>query len=247
MKHYVPFLFRLNPRSSRILGQAPRHATRKQFAAYLLKEFGFEQGVLVGNDKDGGFDILWFPPLGAFPFRPWSLSSARIPHTIGLKDFKSVGRAKQSLSRHSHARAEEAHLHCVLYNDYIDEKVMEDANAARTQKMGLPSFNKPSENRSGNMRAIRSSGNRTTEIRLVTLLRENQLEGWRLHPSHISGQSRSTVQRMPCCCFRRWLLLAWVPEVWAYSKNESGILEGEDYPQSQPSLPRWPYASGPGF
>jgi DNA mismatch endonuclease (patch repair protein) len=53
--------------------------------------------------------------------------------------------------------------------------------------MGLPAFNKPAESRSRNMRAIRSSGNTTTEIRLVTLLRENGLKGWRLHPSDVSG------------------------------------------------------------
>lgn len=57
-----------------------------------------------------------------------------------------------------------------------------------TQKMGLPSFIKPAEDRSRNMRAIRSSGNKTTEIRLVTLLRENRLDGWRLHPSRVSGK-----------------------------------------------------------
>jgi DNA mismatch endonuclease (patch repair protein) len=33
------------------------------------------------------------------------------------------------------------------------------------------------------MRAIRSSGNKTTEMRLVGLLRANQLRGWRRHPS----------------------------------------------------------------
>ena len=46
-----------------------KHKTRAEFIAYLMKEFSFRKDALVGNDKDGGFDILWFPPLGAFPFR----------------------------------------------------------------------------------------------------------------------------------------------------------------------------------
>jgi len=54
--------------------------------------------------------------------------------------------------------------------------------------MGLPAFNKPAESRSRNMRAIRSSGNKTTELRLVALLRENRLHGWRLHPLHVLGK-----------------------------------------------------------
>ena len=51
--------------------------------------------------------------------------------------FKSVGRAKQSLLRHSHAKAEECHLHCVVYNDYIDEGVMEHAREAGFVPLGL--------------------------------------------------------------------------------------------------------------
>jgi DNA mismatch endonuclease, patch repair protein len=54
--------------------------------------------------------------------------------------------------------------------------------------MALPSFDKPTENRSRNMRAIRSSGNKTTEIRLVSLLRKERIHGWRLHPLHVLGK-----------------------------------------------------------
>ncbi len=54
--------------------------------------------------------------------------------------------------------------------------------------MSLPPFNKPAENRSKNMRAIRSHGNQTTEIRLVTLLRKNRIRGWRLHQLHVLGK-----------------------------------------------------------
>jgi hypothetical protein len=114
-----------------------QHKTRKEFAAYLMKEFGFERGVLVGNDKDGGFDILWLPPLGSFPFQAMvSIQCKNSPYNRD-EGFKSVGRAKQSLKRHSHARAEETHLHCVLYNDYIDEAVVRHACHAEFVPLGL--------------------------------------------------------------------------------------------------------------
>jgi hypothetical protein len=114
-----------------------KHRTRKQFASYLTKEFGFEQGAVVGKDKDGGLDILWFPPLGAFPFRAMvSIQCKNSPYDRD-EGLKSVGRAKQTLGRHSYTRAEETHLHCVLYNDYIDEKLIENARHAGFVPLGL--------------------------------------------------------------------------------------------------------------
>jgi hypothetical protein len=114
-----------------------KHKTREEFAKYLVKEFNFEEGVLVKNDKDGGFDILWFPPLGAFPLR--AIVSIQCKNSPYNRDegFKSVGRAKQTLSRHPYARAEECHLHCVLYNDYIDERIVEHARHAEFIPLGL--------------------------------------------------------------------------------------------------------------
>jgi hypothetical protein len=114
-----------------------KHKSRKNFASYLIKEFNFRKNVLVGQDKDGGLDILWFPPLGAFPFR--AMVSIQCKNSPYDRDdgFKSVGRAKQTLRRHSHATAEENHLHCVVYNDYIDEKVMEHARDAEFVPLGL--------------------------------------------------------------------------------------------------------------
>ncbi|MFZ3199717.1 MAG: hypothetical protein WA175_01055 [Candidatus Acidiferrales bacterium] len=114
-----------------------RHKTGRQFAAYLIEEFGFRKGVLVGRDKDGGFDLLWFPPLGAFPFR--AVVSIQCKNSLYDRraGFESVGRAKQTLRRHSHASSEEGHLHCVIYNDYIDEGVMDNARDAGFVPLGL--------------------------------------------------------------------------------------------------------------
>lgn len=114
-----------------------KHKTRKEFAAYLVKEFGFKDRVLVGSDKDGGFDIFWFPPLGAFPFR--AIVSIQCKNSLYNRDagFESVGRAEQSLKRHSHASAERSHMHCVIYNDYIDEGLMDHARDAEFVPLGL--------------------------------------------------------------------------------------------------------------
>jgi len=113
------------------------HRTRAQFAAYLAKEFGFEEDVLVGQDQDGGFDILWFPPLGAFPFRAMVSIQCKNSLYDRKEGLSSVGRAKQCLSRHTHVSAEEGHLHCVVYNDYIDEKIMAHARDVGFIPLGL--------------------------------------------------------------------------------------------------------------
>ena len=47
----------------------------------------------------------------------------------------------------------------------------------------LPPFRTPSVVRSGNMRAIRGRGNRTTELRLAALLASSSIRGWTLHPT----------------------------------------------------------------
>jgi len=59
----------------------------------------------------------------------------------------------------------------------------------------LPLFKIPSEKRSNNMRAIRSSGNKTTEKRLVYLLAKSGCKGWRLHPKYIRGSPDFVFER----------------------------------------------------
>lgn len=66
---------------------------------------------------------------------------------------------------------------------------------------GLPPFNKPAENRSRNMRAIRSSGNKTTEARLVSLLRQHRVRGWRLHPANTLGNPDLVIRRQRVAVF----------------------------------------------
>lgn len=114
-----------------------KHKSRRQFSDYLVKQFHFRENVLDPHDKDGGLDILWFPPLGAFPFR--AMVSVQCKNSPYNRDagLQSVGRAKQTLRRHSHATAEENHLHCVVYNDYVDEGVMKHARDASFIPLGI--------------------------------------------------------------------------------------------------------------
>jgi DNA mismatch endonuclease (patch repair protein) len=58
----------------------------------------------------------------------------------------------------------------------------------QTSQKRLPAFRKPDARRSRNMRAIRSSQNRTTERRLVSLLRGKRVRGWKLHPRGLQGK-----------------------------------------------------------
>lgn len=68
-------------------------------------------------------------------------------------------------------------------------------SACTIQTMGLPRFKKPPKDRSKNMQAIRSSGNTTTEKRLISLLRAHRLRGWRLHPPNVAGKPDLVIQR----------------------------------------------------
>lgn len=52
----------------------------------------------------------------------------------------------------------------------------------------LPSFAKPDESRSANMRSIRSAGNRTTELRLRSLLVRSGIQGWKVTPRGVFGK-----------------------------------------------------------
>jgi len=51
----------------------------------------------------------------------------------------------------------------------------------------LPRFAKPAEERSRNMRAIRSFGNKTTETRFGAALAGRGISGWKLHSKEVLG------------------------------------------------------------
>lgn len=96
--------------------------SREAFNAHL-KDLGFDGNVLLGKDKDGGFDILWELPIGSVPHRPIvSVQCKNGEFDIDLAH-QSVGAAGISLGQH---RGLQAHVHipCVLFNDYIYSGVL---------------------------------------------------------------------------------------------------------------------------
>jgi hypothetical protein len=91
--------------------------SQSQCNAYL-KTLGFAGNVLIGKDKDGGLDILWFLPLGSKPHRP--IVSVQCKNGVFNMDEgdKSVGAGLKSLGLHGRLLAS-VHVPCVLYNDYL--------------------------------------------------------------------------------------------------------------------------------
>ena len=55
------------------------------------------------------------------------------------------------------------------------------------KKKRLPSFKQPCASRSRNMRAIRSTGNKTTERRLISLMLHSGLSGWSVRSKGVPG------------------------------------------------------------
>jgi hypothetical protein len=90
---------------------------KKEFNAHL-QTLGFDRPVLLGKEKDGGFDILWQLPLGTTRHRP--LVSVQCKN--GKFDMRgaqaSVGVGSTSLSQHGGLQPS-VHVPCVLFNDYL--------------------------------------------------------------------------------------------------------------------------------
>jgi hypothetical protein len=88
-----------------------------------LKLLGFQNSVLLGQDKDGGFDILWLLPLGPRSHRPIvSVQCKNGMFNMGEGD-KSVGAATRSLAQHGGLQPT-VHVPCVMYNDYVTAKLL---------------------------------------------------------------------------------------------------------------------------
>lgn len=105
------------------VGHPREHRTlRTQFNEYL-RRLGFDGNVLLGQEKDGGFDILWALPLGSIPHRPIvSVQCKNSEFDIGQAD-ESVGSGSRSLAKHLGLQVG-VHIPCVLFNDYIHPKMI---------------------------------------------------------------------------------------------------------------------------
>lgn len=97
-----------------------KRRTRVEYLTYL-KKLGFSHDCLEPMDKDGGFDIIWFPPLGAIPINP--VVSLQCKNSSFDRDeaFKSAGQAERSIHRHTNMRAPGTYMLGVIFNDYIDQ------------------------------------------------------------------------------------------------------------------------------
>ncbi len=99
-----------------------KRKSKKQFNGYL-KKLGFNGKVLTGQEKDGGFDILWFLPIGAIPHRPIvSVQCKNGAFNIQHAD-ESCGPCSRSFTQHNGLQPH-VHLACVLFNDYISPELL---------------------------------------------------------------------------------------------------------------------------
>lgn len=93
--------------------------TATKYKKYLQK-LGFESRVILGNERDGGFDILWFPPFGANPVAPVvsvQCKNGLFSRTVARE---ASSRTAETLLCHSMLRGNGVHLTAIVFNDYIE-------------------------------------------------------------------------------------------------------------------------------
>ena len=102
----------------------PRDKKKKKavFNKYL-RPLGFSRPVLLGKEKDGGFDILWLLPLGTIPHRPIVSVQCKNGEFNMEEADKSVGAGRRSFSQHGGLQPD-VHVPCVLFNDYIRSDIL---------------------------------------------------------------------------------------------------------------------------
>jgi|SRR5579859_117753 len=97
----------------------------KQFKRYL-RTLGFDNRVILGEERDGGLDILWFPPLGSHPVAP--VISLQCKNGLFSRSVarESSARTAETLLCHRMLRGNGVHLTAVIFNDYIEPKRLPD-------------------------------------------------------------------------------------------------------------------------
>jgi hypothetical protein len=111
------------------------HRKKNEFEKYL-RDLGFDKGCLGKNDQDGGFDIVWLPPLGSTPLRPLISLQCKNSSFSESEANKSTGRAFRTMQRHSHIRGHN-HMFFVIFNDYIDASYLGKAQGWIFIPLGL--------------------------------------------------------------------------------------------------------------
>lgn len=102
----------------------PRDKKKKMadFNAYL-KTLGFARPVLLGKEKDGGFDILWLLAVGTIPHRPIVSVQCKNGEFDIDAAHASLGAGSMSLSQHAGLQPT-VHVPCVLFNDYLHPQLL---------------------------------------------------------------------------------------------------------------------------
>ena len=96
-----------------------------QFRTYL-QQLGFDKQVVLGKERDGGLDILWFPPFGAIPLSPLvslQCKNGRFSRKVARE---AVSRTAETLKCHRRFRGEGVYLSAVVFNDYIEPGLLPD-------------------------------------------------------------------------------------------------------------------------
>jgi len=105
------------------VGHPRRRKKGKKAFNKHLRQLGFHRPVLLGQEKDGGFDIMWMLPLAAIPHRPIvSVQCKNGEFSFEAAD-TSVGAGLRSFSQHG-GLTTSIHVPCVLFNDYIQSKAL---------------------------------------------------------------------------------------------------------------------------
>jgi len=95
---------------------------RVPFNAYL-RTLGFNSKVILGKEKDGGFDILWVLPFGSVPHRPIVSFQCKNGSFDLDEAHRSNGATQMSLGCHKGLQPA-VHTICVVFNDYIDKRML---------------------------------------------------------------------------------------------------------------------------
>jgi hypothetical protein len=102
-----------------------RLKSANQFKGYL-RTLGFDNRVILGEERDGGLDILWFPPLGSHPVAP--VISLQCKNGLFSRSVarESSARTAETLLCHRMLRGNGVHLSAVIFNDYIEPERLPD-------------------------------------------------------------------------------------------------------------------------
>jgi hypothetical protein len=106
---------------------APR-VKLKSAARYkkYLRTLGFDNRVVLGEERDAGLDLLWFPPFGLNPVAP--VISLQCKNGLFSRSVarEATARTAETLLCHRMLRGNGVHLSAIVFNDYIEPRLLPD-------------------------------------------------------------------------------------------------------------------------